>query len=189
MSSLTFNQDYIRRLADGDKDVQQHFADYFGSLLRIKLRHKLRSSDLIEDIRQETLYRVLKSLHSQEGIRNPESLGSFVNSVCNNVTLEFFRDKYQNPQAPEEMPDVIDENADPSDAVEASERQAHLARVLQNLPSQQQELLRKVYFEERSKRQICRDLNVSPDYLRVLIFRAKEKLREALTQVVQNAAN
>ena len=44
----------MRRLTDGDSDTGQHFATYFGNLLGLKLRMRVRSVQLIEDIQQET---------------------------------------------------------------------------------------------------------------------------------------
>ena len=44
---------------------------------------------MIEDIRQETFLRVLVTLRRKHGLEHPERLGAFVNSVCNNVFLEY----------------------------------------------------------------------------------------------------
>lgn len=66
MASPPFNDDYVRRLTAGDREVERHFTSHFGTLLRIKLRTKLRSPQLIEDVRQETFLRVLQSLRKKE---------------------------------------------------------------------------------------------------------------------------
>jgi RNA polymerase sigma-70 factor (ECF subfamily) len=65
-----------------------HFASYFGDLLYLKLRVRLRSIELIEDICQETLTRVLEILREGPGVERPERFGAFVNGVCNNVMRE-----------------------------------------------------------------------------------------------------
>src|ERR1700722_8382893 len=81
----TFDQDYVNRLTQGDVETERHFTHYFGELLVIKLRSRLHSSQSVEDVRQETFLRVLRVLRNKGGIRNPERLGGFVNSVCENV--------------------------------------------------------------------------------------------------------
>ena len=45
--------------------------------------------------------------------------------------------------------------------------------VLAGLPAKDQELLRLLFFEDRDKDAICRELNVDRNYLRVLLHRAK----------------
>ena len=44
----------------------------------------------MEDIRQETFLRVFQAIR-RNTIRDPARIGAFVNSVCNNVILEFGR--------------------------------------------------------------------------------------------------
>jgi RNA polymerase sigma-70 factor (ECF subfamily) len=76
-----FDQSYVTRLTDGDADTERHFTRYFGDLLVIKLRARLRSSHLVEDVRQETFLRVLNVLRNKGGLQHPERLGAFVNAV------------------------------------------------------------------------------------------------------------
>src|SRR5438105_12319587 len=83
MQSVSFDGDYVRRLADGDPHVEEHFCAYFGELLYIKLRGRVRSTQLIEDVRQETFFRVLRNLRAK-GIDHPERLGAYVLAVCHN---------------------------------------------------------------------------------------------------------
>lgn len=181
MSQLDFNEDYVRKLAAGDREVQQHFTNYFSPLLRIKLRTKLRSPQMIEDVRQETFLRVLQTVRKTSGgVQSPERLGAFVNSVCNNVMLESFRANIRHRQIPEDTPDVIDETADPARNVMAQERRKLVADVLAELTPKDRNLLMQVFFEERDKDDICRDMDVNPEYLRVLIHRAKARCKVIL---------
>ena len=91
MEFCAFDKSYLERLRAGDFRTEQHFASYFGALIQIKMRSHGRSSEDMEDIRQETFIRVFKALRSEGGIREPEKLGAFVNSICNNVRSEFYR--------------------------------------------------------------------------------------------------
>jgi len=44
-----FDAAYLERLRAGDPATERHFAEYFGALVRLKLRRRLRSAHLIED--------------------------------------------------------------------------------------------------------------------------------------------
>ena len=68
-----FDLGYIERLVAGDTETERHFTRYFGDLLTMKLRSKLRSAALVEDAKQETFVRVL--VHAQEEGRHRVAAG------------------------------------------------------------------------------------------------------------------
>lgn len=181
MNVTSFNQEYVQRLRDGDPDTQRHFTRYFGDLLSIKLRSRVRSPHLIEEIRQETFLRVLLIVR-RDGIAHPERLGAFVNSVCNNVVLEMFRHEGRSTPMPESAPEVADEGPSPESVFYARQRKSLVQKILERLPEKDRELLRQTFLEERDKDEICRVFQVDRDYLRVLLHRAKARFRAALDQ-------
>src|ERR1700730_7455955 len=67
-----FDRAYIDRLTQGDPETERHFTSYFSDLLTIKLRSRIRSAQLIEDIKQETFLRVLTLARKPEGLKFPE---------------------------------------------------------------------------------------------------------------------
>ena len=174
---FTFDEDYVRRLTHRDPVTEQHFVSYFGQLLRIKLRSRVRSQHLIEEVMQETFLRVLTTLRRKGGLERPERLGAFVNTVCNNVMLESFRAETRTNPYPEENFDPVDSRVDVESELVTQERKELVKTTLSALPSKQQELLRMVFIEEKDKEEVCRELNVDREYLRVLIHRAKECFR------------
>jgi RNA polymerase sigma-70 factor (ECF subfamily) len=105
-----FDESYVERLRSGDFRTQEHFVAYFSELIQLKLRTRLHSPQAIEDVRQETFVRVLAALRTPGGIRQPERLGPFVNSICNNVLLEHYR---ANPNGPSIDDDPETDFADP----------------------------------------------------------------------------
>lgn len=177
MQNIPFDEEYVRRLAGGDPYVENHFCAYFGELLYIKLRVRVRSPQLIEDVRQETLFRVLRNLRSK-GIDHPERLGAYVLAVCNNVVLEAFRAEGRFMGMDEESSVVLDQRAGADETLVTAERKAHVLAVLQELPEKDRELLRLVFLEEEDKDQVCRRLGVDRNYLRVLLHRARLRFKE-----------
>jgi RNA polymerase sigma-70 factor (ECF subfamily) len=174
----SFDAEYVRRLAEGDAMVEEHFLAYFGRLLNIKLRRKLRHGDEIEDARQETFARVLSTLREGEGVRDPCRLGGFVNSVCENVLRELARKVKRMPLASAPAPD----RADPGDRVDSELVRGEVVelvrQVLEELPADDRALLREVFLEERDRDEICRRHQVNREYLRVLLHRAKGRFRQ-----------
>jgi RNA polymerase sigma-70 factor (ECF subfamily) len=175
-----FDRAYVERLTAGHAETEEHFTQYFGQLLALKLRSRLRSPALVEDAKQETFARVLAALRTGKGLASPESLGAFVNGVCNNVLFETYRSTTRAMPLEEEY-DPPDERRESAETVLlASETRAHVRRTLDRLPEKEQTLLRWLFFDERDKDDICRDLNIDRNYLRVLLHRAKNHFRELL---------
>jgi RNA polymerase sigma-70 factor, ECF subfamily len=173
-----FDQSYLERLRAGDHRAQEHFGAYFSALILIKLRSRLRSREAIEDVRQETFTRFFVALRDGR-ILQPERLGSFVNSICNNVLLEHFRagsrfDSLDNDEKPRELPD---KGSDLVSILATKETDSKVWEILEQLSERDRRLLREVFLEERDKDEVCRDFGVDRDYLRVLLHRAKQSFK------------
>jgi RNA polymerase sigma-70 factor, ECF subfamily len=175
----TFDQEYVKRLIAGDPETEAHFTGYFGQLLNLKLRARLRSWQALEDVRQETFLRVFRTLRTGE-IQQPERLGAFVNSVCNNVLFESFRSEKRASQLPEEGIDLADESPGPDAEFLSEEKRRHVQKALAELPDKDREVLRAVFLHDEDKDAVCRRFDVDREYLRVLVHRAKNRLRLAL---------
>ena len=175
-----FNQQYLDLLMMGDSATEMHFTSYFEKLLTLKLRSRVWSKELIEDVRQETFLRVLHVLRRRRGIQVPERFGAFVKAVCDNVLLEFFRPGSYDRR----VLDCDFEHSSPEISVEAAlmskEQKAFIRVRLKTLSTTDQEMLRKVFLEERDKDEICVELGISRNNLRTRIHRALQRFRSAI---------
>ena len=170
----SFDEPYVERLRSGDFRTQEHFVAYFSELIQLKLRSRLRSPQAIDDVRQETFTRVFAALHAGK-IRQPDRLGAFVNSMCNNVLLEHYRSSSRDTSLDEdEERDFPDMGIDVLGALAAKRLGQKVREILDALPERDRRLLRGIFLEERDKDELCRDFGVDRDYLRVLLHRAKQ---------------
>jgi RNA polymerase sigma-70 factor (ECF subfamily) len=170
----SFDAGYVQRLSQSDGETERDFVAYFTELLSIKLRSRLRSADQIQDVIQETFLRVLKTLRAS-GMQNPQALGGFVNSVCNNILFELYRAQSRVFDPVEDRPS---QDA-PADSVLVSEQErSEIRRIVDDLPEKDRKVLQWLFFEERDKEEICRVLKVDREYLRVLVHRAKLRFRD-----------
>ena len=173
-----FDAIYLERLQRGDADTEQHFADYFGELIKLKLRSRLSPREAVEDVQQETFVRVLALVRADE-VRDPGRLGALVNSVCNNVLLEYYRARGRADSSLEEVPEhsfISQETSGPG-LLEVREAQQIVRKILSDLPERDRQLLRSVLLEERDKDEVCTELGLSREYLRVLVHRAKRSFK------------
>ena len=179
LDRYVFDREYAERLSSGDAEIERHFTRYFGDLLLIKLRARLRSPELAEDARQETLMRVLTALRTKKSIEYPERLGAFVNSVCENVLAEFFRAEGRFRQTPEHA-DFPDHRTNIESEFISEERQALIQNAMTKLAAGDRKLLRAIFFDERDKDDVAHEFGITRDYLRVRVHRALGRLRDAL---------
>ena len=173
----SFDASYLERLRAGDFRTQDHFVAYFTDLIQIKLRSRLRSPQAIEDVRQETFARFFTALRAGK-ILQPERLGSFVNSMCNNVLLEHYRSGARNDSIyDEDGKDFPAKDIDLVGALDAQQREKKVREIIEQLSERDRRLLREIFLEERDKDEVCRDFGVDREYLRVLLHRAKQAFK------------
>jgi RNA polymerase sigma-70 factor, ECF subfamily len=176
---IAFDASYLEKLRAGDTRTEEHFVSYFSELIRLKLRSRLNSKEAIEDVRQETFVRVLVLVRSEGALRQPDRLGSLVNSVCNNVLLEHYRSKSRNESAIDEETENTFVNRDPSALrlLEAKDTKRVVRQTLSELTERDRRLLQSVLLDERDKDEVCAELGISREYLRVLVHRAKQSFK------------
>lgn len=178
MQFHSFDEAYVERLRAGDFRTQEHFGAYFGALIQVKMRSRLQSREAIEDVRQETFARFYVALREGK-IKQPDRLGPFVNSICNNVLLEHYRSSARQTSLddgdePKEIPAPF---SDLLGALAAKETEQKVREILDQLGERDRRLLREVFLEERDKDEVCRDFGVDREYLRVLLHRAKQSFK------------
>lgn len=175
MQFRAFDAEYIGKLTAADPETESHFSAYFGQFIFLKLRARRISPDLVEDVRQETLMRVLKALRHGSGIDQPERFGGFVNTVCHNVLLEFLHKQARHPLLDENAPEQADETVDLDAPLVNEQRKRAVAQAMDELGDRDREILRLVFFEDLEREEICRRMKVDAEYLRVLLHRAKSR--------------
>src|SRR5271165_5428905 len=176
---FAFDASYIERLRSRDAHIEAHFVNYFSELIRLKLRSRLSSREAIEDVRQETFMRVLALLRGEGGLRQPDRLGPFVNSVCNHVLQEHYRSKKRIEAAIDDETEATVAAHEPSALrqLEAKDTERVVRRILNELPERDRRLLQSVLLEERDKDEVCAEFGISCEYLRVLLHRAKQSFK------------
>jgi RNA polymerase sigma-70 factor (ECF subfamily) len=139
----------------------------------------MRSREAAEDVRQETLMRVLRNLRNGV-IEHPDRFGAYVNSVCSNVMLEHFRGDSRWSQLPDERPDPPGGDSTVESSLLRDERRKLVRQALDELPVKDRSLLRRIFMDEEDKDAVCEEFGVTREHLRVLLHRARGRLRATM---------
>jgi RNA polymerase sigma-70 factor (ECF subfamily) len=174
----TFDASYVNKLRAGDPPTEQHFITYFSELILLKLRPRLHSREQIEDVKQETFSRTLSLIRSEGGLRHAERLGPLVNSICNNVLMEQYRISSRVEALEDETAErLVETRPNALNMVISDDTRKLVRHILSGLNERDRNLLQAVFLDERDKDEICTEIGVDRDYLRVLLHRAKGSFR------------
>src|SRR5438309_6183096 len=79
--------------------------------------------------------------------------------------------------------DPADKSPTPDGMLLAEETRKQVQQVLAKLPAKDRNILRAVFFEQKDKDEVCAELGVSREYLRVLLHRAKQQFMAQYSQL------
>jgi len=185
---FTFDKPYVDRLRDGEPATEQHFVQYFGHMLGIMLRARYLPQEKVEDVRQETLTRVIATLRRDGGVRQPERFGAFVNSVCRNVLRESARDWQRSEALQPDHLEIPDKAIDVERSLITQETKEKVREILGEMKERDRQLLRAIFLEDKEKDEVCQEFGVERQYLRVLLHRAKERFRSSFAPATEKTS-
>lgn len=144
--------------------------DYGDRIYYIALR-ELRSPASADDVRSETMLRVIRALRDG-ALRNQAALPGFVLGIARNVIREQLRsanrfDGMESAGQPES----------PAPTVDSAERQA-LAMALERLDPREREISRYAFYDDLSRDEISARMGIMPDRVRLVKSRALKSFRE-----------
>ena len=173
---MNFDAAFLRRLKQRDPDTCRLFVSRFTPALEARLHYGIRDHDSVEDIRNETFYRVF-SLVDHERVRQPEQLGAFVCGVCDRVAQETRRKARATEPLPRADMEPPDHQPHLDKLLVDKEKKALVWRAVMKLSEADRRLLVETHFKERARGEMARALGVSMAGLNVRLCRALKRLR------------
>lgn len=153
--------------------VRRYQRRVYAVALRIVRRH-----DVADDVAQETFVRAHRNLASFDTAR---PFGPWIARIAANLALNHLRSPVSREQElPEGHAERASERPDPLSAVLDDEARRVLDRALQELPAEQRAVFVLRVMEELSYREIADALGIAQGTVMSRLFRARERLREAL---------
>jgi RNA polymerase sigma-70 factor (ECF subfamily) len=123
----------------------------------------------------------------KDGLRQPERLGAFVNTVCSHVLSEHYRSTSGGESLDVEgRPELPDKSASALEIVVSRQVKDKVREILLELAPRDRSLLKAVFLDERNRDEVCLEFGVERDYLRVLLHRAKQEFK---TEYVKRLGN
>ena len=171
-----FDESYVGRLRGGCALTSAHFADHFSRLLKVVLRRYVRRTDLIDDIRQETLLRILQMARRENF--QPQRFEAFVLRTARLISYEMMRAERQYCAPEENAPEPADTRPTPEALAIGNAEARKASETLEGMEGRDGRILSMVFAAEADRTAICRQFGFSEAYLRVVLHRARIRFQE-----------
>ena len=178
----------MERAKSGDNDAYgELYEQYFTPIFRFILP-KVSMRDTAEDLTQVVFIKVFESL------KNFKNMGhsplSYFFTVARNTVFDFYKKKKDlvigENSGDDEMPNIFeklaDENPNPLESIEISEKKKSIISMIGSLEGSQKEVVYLKFIEDLSNPEIARILDKSEDAVRQIQSRALRKLKVLFTE-------
>lgn len=174
----------VARIRAGDRPAETAFVERYQRGLLSHLRRKTGDPALAADLCQDALRIALERLRGA-GLDDPARLAAFLHGVAGNLVLAHYRRERRRDTRTDD--DVVSRAPDPGGGQFAEISREQVARcvrqLLDDLPTpRDREILQQYYIDDRSKEEICRDLELDALHFNRVLFRAKQRFRELMVR-------
>lgn len=176
------DQHYINLVLSGDTNAFATLVDRYKALVFTLAFKMVKNREEAEEISQDTFIKVYKSLPKFKG---DSKFSTWMYRVTYNTCLDKL--KAFKREQPVITIDSYTENQIRSldntlDAIENKERSQMIQNSLNLLPSEDSFLLTLYYFEEQSLEEISKVMGITPNNVKVKLFRSRKKLASILKE-------
>lgn len=167
----------MTRAQDGDRHAYQALLTDVAALVREFARNRLRGSDLVEDIVQETLLSLHRARHTYDPARR---FGPWMYAIARHRLYDL-AEKQRRRSETEVLGDSgIDDLGVQDSIAEARSSTGVLHRALAQLSRQQRQVIRMLKFEDCSVAETSRRTGLTESSVKVTAHRGYRKLRQLI---------
>jgi RNA polymerase sigma-70 factor (ECF subfamily) len=180
-------QRLVEQARDGDRVAAQRlYRQHVDRVFRV-VRGLLRSNAEAEDVTQDALLTVLTSL-DRYSPRSDARFAAWVASIAVNTARRRFRRHRPELTETGELPDVVDEDAQPERDVDAARERTALLRALAELAPAEREIVSLRYGAELDASEIAKLVKLEPANVRKILERTRERLGTRIESILEQGA-
>jgi len=174
------DQHYINLVMKGDTNAFAVLVDRYKDMVFTLSLKMLKGREEAEEVSQDTFLKIYKSLNKFNG---ESKLSTWIYKVAFNTCLDRLKkNKRLQPFA------GLDEFTEPEalslmnvlDSIEDKERKQMIQDCMHLLPGEDSFLLTLYYFEEQSLEEIAKIIGITPNNVKIRLYRSRKKLASLL---------
>jgi RNA polymerase sigma-70 factor (ECF subfamily) len=173
-----------QRIAAGDAGAESELVNRYQRGVLQMLRCGTPDPELARDICQDTFVVVLKRLRTAP-LEEPAKLAGFIARTARNLLIGWKRQSARRMTSVDSgaIDAAVDETPSREQQADAESASALVHRLLIELRSERdRQALMRFYLEEEPKEQICAALALTEVQFNLILFRARDRMRNLLTQ-------
>lgn len=178
----TNDQHYINLIIDGDTNAFEVLVNRYKDLVFTLTLRMLKNREEAEEVAQDTFIKAYKSLSRFKG---DSKFSTWIYKIAYNTSLDRLKKnkKHFNDVAIDEFTEHHIKTIDNAlDRLESEEREQSIQDCIALLPSDDSFLLTLYYFEDQSLEEISKTIGLTPNNVKVKLFRSRKKLATILRQ-------
>lgn len=178
----TNDQILINQIIEGDAKAFTELVNRYKDLVFTLALRMLKNREEAEEVSQDTFIKIYKSLHKFKG---DSKFSTWIYKVAYNSCLDQIKKnkKFQNDVEINEFTEHQVKTIDNAfDVLVEEERNQLIRDCLHLLPSDDSFLLTLYYFEEQSLDEIANIVGLTPNNVKVKLFRSRKKLASILKE-------
>lgn len=178
----TNDQHYIDLIINGDTNAFNVLVESYKDLVFTLTLRMLKNREEAEEVSQDTFIKVYKSLKRFKG---DSKFSTWIYKIAYNTSLDRLKKnkKHLKDVAIDEFTENQLKTIDNAlDHLEKKEREQAIQDCIALLPSDDSFLLTLYYFDEQTLEEISKTMELTPNNIKVKLFRSRKKLASILKQ-------
>ena len=172
----------VEGILRGSKKYETLLFHKYSKGLVLMLSNRSGDYSLAEDLAQDTLVVVINRLR-REGINNPKNLTAFVYQTAKFILIGFQRKRRHKLEVNFDGPiDSLVVTTPEDNLIQAFTRDQTHRLIAELKVERDREILMRFYVYEHTKQQVCEDLDLSAEHFSRVIHRARQRLKEIVTE-------
>lgn len=179
------DQHYISLTLNGDSSAFAILVDRYKDLVYTLTLRMLKNREEAEEVAQDTFIKLYKSLNRFKG---DSKFSTWIYRVAYNASLDRLKKnkKYFNNVAIDEYTEHQVKTIDNAlSKLEEEERSQAIQKCIEQLPSEDAFILTLYYFEGQSLDEISKVIDLTPNNVKVKLFRSRKKLATIMKQKLE----
>jgi RNA polymerase sigma-70 factor, ECF subfamily len=166
----------IQRAQRGEKDAFGLVYDAFSEKIYKFIYFRVGHREIAEDILSDTFVKAWSKLNQVSGSK---TFSAWVYQIAKHNIIDYYRLKKTTVDL-EDVSDVLVDLANPIDELNLQLEQKRILSILDQLSTEQQQVIKYRFFEDLSNEEIAQIMNKSEGAIRVLQHRAIIRLKQLL---------
>ncbi len=165
-----------------DKQAFITLFSYYAPRLKSFLMRGGFAPQAAEELTQETLLAVWSRAKSFDSSKSSPS--TWIYTIARNKKIDYLRKHLRPEPNPEDIKN--DEQTHPIDVLQRKQESEEIAKLIQELPEEQAELIKKAFYEDKSHQEIADETGIALGTIKSRIRLALKKLKIGLNEEMKN---